>query len=95
MGRETAGLGVPMGVAVDRAGNVYVADFGNSTIRKITPDGTVSTLAGMARQPGARTGAAPTPDLAARKAWRWTMREMSMWPIRTTKPSVRSRPTEW
>jgi sugar lactone lactonase YvrE len=38
----------PAGVAVDLAGNVYVADFGSSTIRKITPGGVVSTLAGTA-----------------------------------------------
>jgi sugar lactone lactonase YvrE len=38
----------PRGVAVDLAGNVYVADTVNQTIRKITPDGTVSTLAGTA-----------------------------------------------
>ena len=34
------------GVAVDGAGNVYVSDVGNCTIRKITPAGVVSTLAG-------------------------------------------------
>ena len=36
----------PCGVAVDGAGNVYVADCDNNCIRKVSPSGLVSTLAG-------------------------------------------------
>src|SRR5438552_3658877 len=39
----------PSGVAVDSGGNVYVADTGNHTIRKVTPTEVVTTLAGLAR----------------------------------------------
>src|SRR5262249_15262953 len=46
----------PVGVASDSAGNVYVADTGNDTIRKITPAGMVTTLAGMAGTTGSSDG---------------------------------------
>jgi sugar lactone lactonase YvrE len=38
----------PVGLATDLSGNIYVGDTENSTIRKIAPDGKVSTLAGLA-----------------------------------------------
>ena len=46
----------PGGVAVDSAGNTYVADTVNSTIRKITPAGVVSTFAGLAGRTGSANG---------------------------------------
>jgi sugar lactone lactonase YvrE len=49
----------PDGVAVDAAGSLYVADSGNSTVRKVTPYGTnwvVSTLAGLPELPGSSDG---------------------------------------
>lgn len=43
---DAARFSEPRGIAVDAAGNVYVADSGNGVIRQITPDGTVTTIAG-------------------------------------------------
>lgn len=47
----------PSAVAVDSAGNVYVADTGNSTIRMISTTGTVSTISGTAGTTGSNNGA--------------------------------------
>lgn len=43
---KDATLNTPTGVAVDGAGNIYIADSGNNVIRKIDPTGTITTIAG-------------------------------------------------
>ena len=43
-----AQLSGPLGVAVDAAGNLYIADTGNEAVRKVSPGGTISTVAGTA-----------------------------------------------
>lgn len=53
---STARFNSPAEVAVDSVGNLYVADTGNSTIRKVTPAGAVTTLAGLAGVTGSADG---------------------------------------
>jgi hypothetical protein len=48
----------PSGLAFDKNGNLFVSDTGNSTIRKITSAGVVSTFAGIAGSSGFADGAA-------------------------------------
>ncbi len=41
-----AQLNLPFAVAVDAAGNLYIAEFGNNRVRMVSPNGNISTLAG-------------------------------------------------
>lgn len=53
----SASFNTPSGIAIDARGNLYVADTANNRIRKVTPEGMVSTLAGDGT-PGGRDGEA-------------------------------------
>ena len=53
-----ASFNSPYGVAVDATGNVFVADLGNNTIRRVTPSGDVTTYAGTAAVSGSVDGTA-------------------------------------
>ncbi|MGE8282119.1 MAG: gluconolaconase [Stenotrophomonas sp.] len=54
---SSARFNTPSGIALDAHGNLYVADTGNHAIRRVTPQGQVSTVAGDGT-PGFADGAA-------------------------------------
>jgi serine/threonine-protein kinase len=55
---DSVKLDNPQGIAVDSSGNVYVADWAKDLIRKISPEGKVTNIAGNGN-PGAADGAGP------------------------------------
>jgi DNA-binding beta-propeller fold protein YncE len=59
-----ASFNSPTGLAVDSSGNVYVADSGNDTIRKITAAGVVTTLAGQVGVSGSNDGTGTSAQFA-------------------------------
>ena len=58
-----AELSGPASVAFDTAGNMYIADYLNLLIRKVTPDGTISTFAGSRTATGLNDGSPATDAL--------------------------------
>lgn len=62
-----ASFRLPEAIAADGAGNLYVTDLANFTVRKITPAGAVTTIAGSAGQRGSSDGVGP----AARFSFPW------------------------
>lgn len=69
---KTARFLSPQGIAVDKAGNVYVADFDDHTIRKIDPSGVVSVFAGRHGTPGTADGSADVARLRGPTALAFT-----------------------
>lgn len=53
---NAAQFNFPIGIALDRAGNIYVADNRNHAVRKVTPSGVVTTIGGSANAPGTQDG---------------------------------------
>src|SRR5262245_50408083 len=53
-----SGFSTPTGVAVDGAGNVFVADTGHDAVKKILPNGTILTLGSFSRPSGVAVDAA-------------------------------------
>ncbi len=48
----SAQLNQPSGIAIDRAGNLYIADAGNQRIRKVSPSGVITTVVSVAQPSG-------------------------------------------
>src|SRR5260370_23000771 len=53
---SSARLNAPYRVAADRAGNLYIADLGNNRVRKVGPDGVITTIAGTGQAGSAGDG---------------------------------------
>ncbi|MFC8893968.1 NHL repeat-containing protein [Streptomyces cinereoruber] len=57
---RTAQLNSPTGLALDAAGNLYIADWGNYRVRKVTPEGEISLVAGDGSNGYGREEGVPT-----------------------------------
>ncbi len=62
-------LGAPSGLAVDGAGNLYIADVGHDLVRKVTPDGIISTIAGGGHPPTERGDVGDHGPATSAKLW--------------------------
>jgi sugar lactone lactonase YvrE len=52
-------LGAPQGVAIDAAGNIFISEYAEMRIRKVTPSGTITTVAGIFRSIGSSGDGGP------------------------------------
>ena len=80
-----AQLSCPHGVAVDSSGALYIADTDNHRLRKVAPDGTISTIAGNGVHGFAGDGGpAAMHSSTHQPAWRWMPRATCILPIPAT-----------
>ena len=85
-----ARLRFPSGVAVDGAGNLFIADRGHDRIRKVDSAGVITTIAGTGETGFSGDGGPATAaGLAPPLAWRWTAQATSSSPTGTTVGSAR------
>ena len=86
----SAEVALPVGVAVDPAGNLFVADLGNDRVRKVTPGGVISAVAGNGLVVSAGTvDPRFLPSLMGPERWRWMRRAICSSPTRVTNASER------
>jgi len=76
---SAAQFGFPLGLAIDGAGNICVADEGNYTIRKISPSGNVTTVAGTAAPLDTLTGQGAVPSSIIQTESPWMARVTYSW----------------
>jgi DNA-binding beta-propeller fold protein YncE len=82
---SSATLNIPEGLAVAPDGAIYIADHNNSCVRKISPAGIISTVAGRGTILTAPAFPPPPPGSAASQRWLWIRRATS------TSPKITSR----
>jgi hypothetical protein len=87
---------MPYDVAVDTAGNLFIADTYNDCVRKVNGAGVISTVAGVCTSPGFSGDNVPPPAHACttRTAWPSTQPATCSSPTPTTSASVKSRRPE-
>ena len=90
-GRATAAELIPTSVAVDRERNVYIGDFHNDRVRKVTPGGRITTFAGIGSAVRSGTMARRTQRSCTTPAQsRWTGKETSTSPTPRTTACAKS-----
>ena len=87
----SATLNTPWGLAVDTAGNLYIADFGNSVIRKVSAESSVQSPGMGPRVSAATMGPPPARRYITPRESRWMQPETFTSPITGTIASAKYR----